>query len=61
MPSTFAVTGITTTTSSSGPALRAGDTLTLTLTRMGRALMGEVAAARFQSLCSAMGVECVVQ
>ena len=30
MPSTFAVTGITT-TSSSGPALRAGDTLTLTL------------------------------
>lgn len=31
MPSTFAVTGITTTTSSSGPALRAGDTLTLTL------------------------------
>ena len=28
---------------------------------LGRALMGEVAAARFQSLCSAMGVECVVQ
>ncbi|KGJ18913.1 Ppx/GppA family phosphatase [Paracoccus sanguinis] len=34
--------------------------LTLKLTRTGRALMGEVAAARFQSLCSAMGVECVV-
>ena len=39
---------------------RGADTLTLTLTRMGRALMGEVAEARFKSLCAAMKVEPVV-
>lgn len=39
---------------------RATGTLTLKLNRTGRALMGEVAAARFQSLCTAMGVEPVV-
>ncbi len=35
-------------------------TLTLTLTRTGRALMGEVAEARLRSLCKALGVEGVV-
>ena len=34
--------------------------LTLRLSKTGRALMGEVAEARFQSLCKAMGVEGVV-
>ncbi len=36
-------------------------TLTLTLTKTGRALFGEVAEARFQSLCKSLGVEPVVK
>ena len=36
-------------------------TLTLTLTKTGRALFGEVALARFQSLCKSLGVEGVVK
>ena len=36
-------------------------TLTLTLTKTGRALFGEVALARFQSLCKSLGVEAVVK
>ncbi len=39
---------------------RAAGTLTLKLTKTGRALMGEVAEARFRSLCAAMKVEGVV-
>ena len=39
---------------------REAGTLTLKLTRTGRALMGEVAAARFRSLAGALGVEAVV-
>ena len=39
---------------------RDAGTLALRLTRTGRALMGEVAEARFQTLCKAMGVEGVV-
>ncbi|MBA4492665.1 Ppx/GppA family phosphatase [Paracoccus sp. S1E-3] len=37
------------------------NTLTLTLTKTGRALFGEVALARFQSLCKSLGVEGVVK
>ncbi|SDE87066.1 exopolyphosphatase / guanosine-5'-triphosphate,3'-diphosphate pyrophosphatase [Paracoccus isoporae] len=36
-------------------------TLELTLTKTGRALFGEVAESRFESLCKAMGVEPVVK
>lgn len=39
---------------------REAGTLTLTLTRTGRELMGEVAEARFKALCAALGVEGVV-
>ncbi|MDO5704749.1 MAG: Ppx/GppA family phosphatase, partial [Paracoccus sp. (in: a-proteobacteria)] len=38
-----------------------GDTLELSLTAQGRALMGEVAQSRFESLCKAMGVTPVVK
>ncbi|WBU63113.1 Ppx/GppA family phosphatase [Paracoccus aerodenitrificans] len=37
------------------------DRLELSLTKTGRALFGEVAEARFQSLCKALGVEGVVE
>ena len=36
-------------------------TLTLTLTKTGSALFGEVALARFQSLCKSLGVEPIVK